>query len=161
MNIYHEIVDTGDRREMFGRAAKHVITRERHEPEAGACDARYETDTDGWYFPAAQSPDREHFVAAFLTELSGRANCRDTVVRHGEQQRPGFPVLETATTEGAAPVIRQVMELSRDQLDKRLFEVPEGYERVDVLPGRPVMSWSNRLDMEWSVLERAVQSWFR
>jgi hypothetical protein len=45
-------------------------------------------------------------------------------------------------------------------LDKKLFEVPSGFGKVDSLPGQSAMSASQRLAWEWAQLERAFNSWF-
>ncbi len=57
---------------------------------------------------------------------------------------------------------REVLELSTTPLDHSLFEIPRGFEKVEVLPGRPPgMSSEQRMDWEWTQLANAVQSWFR
>ena len=44
------IVDTGERKEVFGRQARHVKTMIDKRPMAGACDtSRQRIETDGWY----------------------------------------------------------------------------------------------------------------
>jgi len=41
--------DTGEREEMFGHPARHVITHEKRTPLEGSVSAAHETVTDGWY----------------------------------------------------------------------------------------------------------------
>src|SRR5579872_1896898 len=53
VNVYLETVDTGERRQMFGYTARHLITRERQVAEQGACFGGSETEKDGWYIPYA------------------------------------------------------------------------------------------------------------
>ncbi len=165
VNIFYETVDTGERRQMFGREAEHLLTRERHRAEPGACEIDRETDTDGWYIPVSKA--RAIGLRNYGAYISG-GNCRDTVVKHGEALRRGFPLSETTTTRYlrsgdpsfSGATTREVLELSTDPLDKNLFEIPDGFKKVDSLPGQPSPTWSDRLQMEWAQLERAVQSWF-
>ena len=157
VNVFYETVDTGETRAIFGRVARHFLTRERRVAEPGACSASIETDTDGWYIDYSEVRSARHFADM---HLEGGIACRDIVVRHGNPLRPGFPVLEKEATPGGPEFIaREVMDLSFDPLDKSLFEIPEGFKKVDSLHGQPSMNWSARLEMELTQLEPAVGSW--
>jgi hypothetical protein len=152
VNIYYETVDTGERKQFFGQTAKHLVIRERHAAEPNACEASFQTEKDGWYIP--KNGIRE---MAYKIVISNGVVCRDIVVKHGDPTPPGIAVLET---DGR--VAREVLELSTAPLDRSLFEVPSGFEKVDALPGRPAqMSSSQRRAWEWAQLEQAFQSWFR
>jgi hypothetical protein len=151
VNVYYETFDTGERKESFGSTAKHLVIRERHVAEPGACESTFQTEKDGWYIPYDdQSASRGYVLMAF-----GGPECRDTVVKHGEQRPPGVAVLET---DGA--MTTEVLEYSNATLDRNLFEVPSGFEKVDALPGTPPVKWSEHLAWEWAQLERAFQTWF-
>src|SRR5208283_1606773 len=52
--------DTGERKEIFGRVARHVITTRKHTPLEGARSGPQESITDGWYieFSAIGEPER-------------------------------------------------------------------------------------------------------
>ncbi|MDQ2711248.1 MAG: hypothetical protein M3Y24_03250 [Acidobacteriota bacterium] len=54
VNIYYETIDTGEQKQFFGRTAKHLLMRERHVAEPGACEHTYQTEKDGWYIPRAK-----------------------------------------------------------------------------------------------------------
>lgn len=152
VNIYYETIDTGERKQFFGQTAKHLVIRERHAAEPNACELSFQTEKDGWYIPRNGIREVTHKLV-----FSNGVDCRDTVVKHGDPTPPGIAVLET---DGR--VTREVLELSTAPLDRSLFEVPSGFEKVDALPGRPAqMSSSQRLAWEWAQLERAFQSWFR
>ncbi|MBV9304670.1 MAG: hypothetical protein JOZ45_00935 [Acidobacteriaceae bacterium] len=157
VNIYYETIDTGERKEFFGSTAKHLLRRERHVAEPGACDQTYETEADGWYIPQAKTSTAQVSYRAILTSytLIGSYQCHDTIVTHGDPSPPGVPVLETSGS-----VKREILELSHDPLDKSLFEIPSGFQKVEALPGYRPTTWSQRLQMEWAQLERAFESWF-
>ncbi len=152
VNIYYETVDTGERKQFFGHTAEHLLMRERHVAEPGACDFSHQIERDGWYIPRNE---RGAPRVSYGYVLHGGIECRDTVVNHGHPSVSGVPVLETD-----GPVTREILELSNDPLDAGLFDLPVGFRKVDALPGYRPMSWSERLDMEWGQLERAFESWF-
>ena len=157
VNIYYQMVDTGERKQFFGFTARHLFLHERHVAEPGACDSTYQTEKNGWYLPPTESSTAHpsfRLVAAY--QLAGvPAQCHDTIVNHGDPSPPGMAVLET---NGSST--REVLELSHEPLDKTLFEVPAHFQKVEALPGYPSMTWSQRLQMEWAQLERAFESWF-
>ncbi len=155
VNIYYETIDTGERKTFFGYTARHLRLRERRVAEPGACDGTYQTERDGWYIPAMESNTAKgsYLIGDYI--LAGSYSCHDTVVTHGDPSSPGLPVLETNGS-----FTREVLELSHDPLDKSLFEVPGDFRKVEALPGHQPMSWSQHLQMEWSQLEHAFQSWF-
>ncbi len=155
VNIYYEVIDTGEREQFFGRTARHLLLRERHVAEPGACEHTHEIDKDGWYLPWPTSGKTQ--ISYRLVSYAGFAGyiCHDTVVKHGDSRPPGFAVRETT---GLTTL--EVLEFSDEPLHKRLFEVPSGFRKVDRLAGYSPVNWSAYLEMEWSELERAVESWF-
>jgi len=71
------IVDTGERKTMFGQQARHVKTMIDRQPQPGACDqAKRRIETDGWYIdlPAGMATiqDADDTTAA-------PANCQDQI----------------------------------------------------------------------------------
>jgi hypothetical protein len=161
VNVYLETVDTGERREMFGHTARHLITRERRVAEAGACSGSSEIEKDGWYITFSQPT--VSYEASF--QLVDTHLCWDRIVIHGTKVRKGFAVLETTTEKSAESSpewsrTSEVIELSEKPLDKNLFKPPKNFKRVDHLPGDHPMSWRERLGFEWQQLEQAVDSWF-
>ncbi len=152
VNVYYETIDTGERKQFFGHTAKHLLLRERHIAESGACDFTNEMERDGWYIPSGKAATAQLSFA--YGAFTGPSFCQDRVVNHGNASSPGFPVVETR-----GPMTSEVLELSNDPLDKSLFEVPSGFQKVEALPGYGSMSWSQRLQMEWRELEQAFESW--
>jgi len=155
VNIYFETVDTGERRQFFGRTAKHLVIRSRQIADPGACGLTQESVREGWYIP--ESDSRTTLAAHYIMGMASRGGriCQDKLLFHGKPAPPGITVLErngSFTTE--------LLELSEAPLGKKLFEVPSGFEKVDSLPGQPTMIASQRLTWEWAQLERAFNSWF-
>jgi hypothetical protein len=153
LNIYFDTVDTGERKQFFGRTAKHLVMRWRQIAEPGACGLTQEGVRDGWYIPEPDSRPARGYIMA-MGSLGGRM-CRDQLIFHGKPAPPGISVLErngSFTTE--------VLEMSDAPLDKKLFEVPSGFEKVESLPGQPTLSASARLGRDWAQLEQAFRSWF-
>ncbi len=121
----------------------------------GRCDYTHQNEKDGWYIPGEiGDASGSYHLAAYLGFGNGGI-CRDTVVRHGDPSPPGMSVRET---DGS--VTRDVLELSNGTLDSSLFEVPVGFKKVEALPGYRAVTLSERLGMEWTLLERAFESWF-
>lgn len=154
VNIYYETIDTGERREFFGRTAKHLLFRERRVADPGACTPSYELEKDGWYLSRAELGPTKR--AYFIASIGSPAMCHDTIVVHGDPSPPGVAVLETNGS-----ITREILELSNDPLDRSLFEVPADFRKVDSFPGYPTMTWSDRLQMDWAQLQRAFESWFQ
>ena len=145
INISSE--DTGERKEMFGLQARHIVTREKRIADTGSCyEAHSELETDGWYvdddiFPEWQRSRGDSIVAA----LVDGQQCSDKIEVHRNGPRPGYPLLVKNTftnkmtqADGSPRVFTsswetEVLELSQAPLDARLFEVPSGFKKVDSL----------------------------
>jgi hypothetical protein len=150
-----ETVDTGERKDFFGRTARHVITTRRIVPLHRAKQGRRETVTDGWYIdlethiscdPWRQSARTGHAFATFLTK--GEEGDVPTFTDIGEPER-GYPVL-SKSTEHAMITSRngstsdhlsiaetEVIHLSTADLDPRLFVVPAGFTLVEQIRQEP------------------------
>jgi hypothetical protein len=157
VNIFYEVVDTGDRRRFFGHAARRLRVIERHVAERGACDQTYRTEKAGWYIPRDESRGpQKGSVRLIHFGLLRSTVCHDKIVIHGDPEPPGIAVLETD-----GPMTRQVLEYSDSPLDKSLFQVPGSFKKVDALPGQRPTSWLERTDQELTQLQRAFESWFQ
>jgi len=125
------IVDTGERKEVFGRQARHVKTMIDKQPMAGACDTtRQRFETDGWYIDA---PGTQTLPAS--PEQSAGAmpdGCADKIqaTSNGDPKVFGFPIAYTTTMTGddGKPMIAkmEVTEFEQTTLDPALFEIPPG-----------------------------------
>src|SRR5215475_10655792 len=57
LKIWIENIDTGERKEIFGHMARHIITREKRVAGPRACSKPSETETDGWYIDGSLMPE--------------------------------------------------------------------------------------------------------
>ena len=125
------IVDTGERKEVFGRQARHVKTMIDKQPMAGACDtSRQRIETDGWYVDAPGTMT----MPGSSDQNSGTMpdGCADKIqaTSNGDPKVFGFPIMYTTTITGddGKPMIAkmEVTELEQTTLDPALFEIPPG-----------------------------------
>ncbi|MBV9300742.1 MAG: hypothetical protein JOY62_09210 [Acidobacteriaceae bacterium] len=180
VDVYVDTIDTGERREIFGYTARHILSRERRVAGAGACSGNSELDEDGWYISLrSELPKYRTALRAYAGRVGqrtspmlvvdlagGGAPCTDKIVMHGTKVNEGFPVLLRTSNAraGSRPdawiTSREVTELSEEPLDKNLFAPPKDFKRVESLPANPSMSWTERLNFEWRQVEEAFESWF-
>jgi hypothetical protein len=125
--------DTGERKQMFGYAARHLRTKIQADSAPGACSSVHQTfELDGWYADIGQQ------LAACVRPMAPihqGENCHDrVVVRTKGSAKPGFALAETITaaSEDAQPVNMtvEVADISRQSLSPDLFDVPAGYRQV-------------------------------
>jgi hypothetical protein len=126
-SLSSETEDTGETREMFGLTARHFITRTTRMPIGGA--GPQADIADGWFVKKAIVPS-----GCGLGALPGAPGLSQV-----DAARPlGLPVQVKYRSSSliAAPAQQQtiletdVIELSEQAVDSRLFEVPKGYKRV-------------------------------
>ena len=151
-------VDTGERREIFGRLARHLMTTRRVIPLAGRTHQERQTVIDGWYI------DLETSVSCEPWWWSGSGHGFLTTYKHGDQpERPTFknigePVRGYAvllrTTEGASVSEFEVTDLSTAALDPGLFEVPPGFSLVEQVRQEPIPPLVIRLKHTYERLKR-------
>ena len=147
--INTDVVDTGERKEMFGHIARHLITKEKRIGGPENCyGGNTETEIDGWYIdddvmPVSQRPKQG--VSAHLVAHSGRMGsnqCYDKIETHRTGPPIGFPLKETTTwpSEGLQAEdtsrqkirssTREVVEFLEGPLDPALFKVPADFRKV-------------------------------
>ncbi len=79
------VVDTGERRQIFGYNARHIITKTSKEVSATACaQDGYEQETDGWYIDLL-------YGIECSSDLSGALN-RDGEISSAAGEGPYFPL---------------------------------------------------------------------
>jgi hypothetical protein len=146
--INTDTVDTGERKEMFGHTARHLITRETRIGGPENCyGGNRSSQMDGWYidfdiFPA-HPPKQEGFVVAHFAVGSNGDRCYDKIEVHRTGPRTGFPLkLKTTLTSDtvladnspktyASVTEMEVVELVEAPLDPALFQVPSGFKKVN------------------------------
>jgi hypothetical protein len=146
------VIDTGERREMFGFTARHVKTVTVWEPQPKRCDGpELRRETDGWYIDLLYGIDCSPDLSGSITRgysLDGKCfsdylfkrNYWMERKRHGPASL-GYPLLEVTRWNAAKDqenVSRtEVLELSIEELSPSLFEVPREYTKVEMQQYRP------------------------
>jgi hypothetical protein len=130
------MTDTGERKQMFGYTARHIIMKVHTEHSPDACekdDMAYETD--GWYidleinFECLTSYQRPN-----ANPMARPTGCQDQMrFRRIGTAKLGYPVLVTTryfNKDGSVQteMTQEVVSLSRETLDPALFDIPAGYQ---------------------------------
>jgi len=133
------VTDTGEKKDMFGYTARHLVTAVTKEATATACDKKTERiDTDGWYIdlPPTTTCMSAPAVAARVQVDPKNQNCRDEVsfVHASTAVAVGYPVgyTMTATAGGDKPAVTtlEVTSLKTSILQASSFELPDGFLEV-------------------------------
>ena len=169
LKIWIESVDTGERKELFGHTARHIITREKRVAGPGACSKPSVSETDGWYIdgsvlPAWRQQKKNSFGVVVAAEVSAGSNDKcfnkmDKIEVHRSGVETGFPVKITTTMtsevtqpDGNTRTLSstwgsEVVELKEGPLELTLFDVPTDFRRVESLrswlvqPPRQLTGW--------------------
>lgn len=127
-SLSSETKDTGETREMFGLTARHFITRTTRTPIGGG--GQQEDVADGWFvkkafFPRACTPAA---MPVTTMDLPAIQSARPLGLPVQVKYQSISPLTAPAQTH---PILEtDVIELSEQAIDSRLFEVPKGYKRV-------------------------------
>lgn len=129
--------DTGERKQMFGYTARHIITTMVMDSSPDACSpTKMKMETDGWYIDAAFALDCDLGSNYRPPQTHGGGGCRD---RYETKQigaaKKGYPVYEKMTMFGpdgreSFSTINEVIEFSQATLDPSLFDAPADYREV-------------------------------
>ncbi len=184
VHIEVKTVDTGERKQMFGHTARHVITTEKRTPLEGSHAQPEESTRDGWYIDLEQriSCDPEymrmsstHSYAVLLVapaRISGNQIIdKPEFVSIGKPER-GFASEEIITSDDSytsadgttkhakSRTERKVTELYEGALNPSLFEVPHGFRRVKEIERNPPPSSSNGIAEVWERMKYTLSRWF-
>lgn len=129
--------DTGERKQMFGYTARHlIITMETASSPDACAKSNMKMVTDGWYVDAAFALDCDFGTGGYHTNYSNKRGCQDKyeVKTIGTAKR-GFAVYEKTTMfdesgRESTSMISEVIEFSQATLDASLFDIPSGYREV-------------------------------
>lgn len=148
-------VDTGEREEILGQWARHVITTTKWTPLGDPKAEPSVGTTDGWYLdydrriscePKPSMELKVHDFAWFVINgrwrtLTGKilnieVGHRETglLVKKGQNS---LTMTLTGSNGIQANSGNEITEFFKGPLDPALFEVPPGFKRVDSLPWRP------------------------
>ena len=130
--------DTGERKQMFGYTARHIITTMEMKSSPDACStANTKMQIDGWYIDAAFALDCDMGDAYTNYKPTASGGCRDRYeTKTIGLAKKGFPVWQKTTMFGpngteSFSTTNEVLEFSQATLDASLFDVPDGYRQVD------------------------------
>ena len=129
--------DTGERKQMFGYTARHLIITIETKSSPGSCSpVDTKMQTDGWYIDAAfqLECDAERVGRYYNPQQSGGCRDRYEMKQIGTAKR-GYPVWEKMTMfdkdgRESFSMVNEVVELSQATLDASLFEPPADYHEV-------------------------------
>lgn len=135
VDITATITDTGERKTMFGYPARHLKIKVKEESSEKACSQVHQSfDIDGWYADVGKELAGCNQFAPPVHMAQG---CQDSIEEHHSGTgKPGYPLSQTISMpgpDGPTTVTIAVSELSKQALDKALFEVPDGYHQVGSL----------------------------
>lgn len=131
------VKDTGERKQMFGFAAKHLIITMETVSSPDACNVtNSKMQMDGWYIDAEFALDCDQNYQSYNYNPKKPGGCRDkfTTKQVGSAKR-GYPVYEKMTMfddkgKETMSMINEVVELSKAALSADLFDVPKDYREV-------------------------------
>lgn len=139
ITMYYNILDTGERKKMYGFTARHIWTTQKMKPSPDACSMKdsFMMKTDGWYIdlPEFNCPVR-YKPASNYNGGYEKPDCQDRfVTRRSGKGKLGFPLVEKRTIimgDGSGKTTEMVtqletIELTTGKLDSMLFEIPPGY----------------------------------
>jgi hypothetical protein len=169
-------VDTGERKEIFGRTARHVVTTRKESPLEGSRAQLRETVTDGWYIDfnnriscdrkwrdgahayvsvrlSTDTPERPKFVDTGKPE-TGFAVELKTTTRDAYALPDGTKKENTMTSE------MTVTQLQEGPLDAAVFEVPAGFRQVAHIETNPPVDWQTAWVNAWVRFKAKVERLF-
>ena len=181
LKIWIENVDTGERKEIFGHTARHIITREKRIAGPGACSKPSLSETDGWYIDGSVLPEwrqqkKKTFGVVVSAEVSVGSNDKcfnkmDKIEVHRSGVETGFPVKITTTltneitqADGTKRTLSstwgsEVVELKEGPLELTLFDVPRDFRLVDSL--RNWTAKPPRQQTTWEWFKEKIQEMFK
>ncbi|MFZ0564308.1 MAG: hypothetical protein WBD45_19640 [Terriglobales bacterium] len=188
LRIETTTTDTGERKELFGQTARHVITTRKQTPIESSFSQAQESVTDAWYIDSTVpdsdidlyqrlSCDRKWTgkkAHAYLHAGSGnRPMDRPEFVDIGEPET-GFAV-ESVTTFKSVGTLpdgsekqfdskneMRITELEKASFDPALFEIPEGFKLVERIERNPPQSvFLSSPKNFWQEAWRSVTNLFR
>lgn len=129
--------DTGERKQMFGFTARHIITTMVMDSTPDACSpVETKMEIDGWYIDAAFAfeCDSQRPYTPYRPQANGGCQDRYETKQIGAAKK-GFPVWEKTTMFGpngaeSFSTVNEVVEFSHATLDPSLFDIPAGYREV-------------------------------
>ena len=146
ITMYFSIVDTGERKNMYGFTARHIWTTQKMKPSPDACSMKDSIiiKTDGWYIdlPQFNCPVRYSSYKPVSPANTEKPDCQDKfITRRSGRGKLGFPLIVKTTMimgDGSGKTTEFVtdlttLELTSGKLDSMLFEIPPGFTEAKSL----------------------------
>lgn len=138
MYITTTFKDTGERRQMFGFTARHIIQTVETESSPDSCNpTKSKMEMDMWVIDAefGLACTQNSTYRQYKPGKSG-GGCRDRVVpKTIGSAKSGYPLIQKMTMfddkgKESYTMTQEVIELSKATLDQSLFEAPADYREV-------------------------------
>jgi hypothetical protein len=166
ITIERNTTDTGERKQFFGRTGRRLVSRVTRSDGP-------ETVIDGWYIdvpglPAWKSGAGGSFAILTISAGGQRPATPRIEVKQTGPPPEGLAVWQKTTLSVGLPggshhsceSISEVTDLVEGTLPDKLFQPPDGYQRVASLPNtasRPVpRTWAELLRGHW----QRIEDWF-
>ena len=168
VHSHTDIIDTGERKEMFGYAARRVITRNRR---TGDSQLLTESERDGWYIdpPAAWLNLHPPPKPGVFHVLCAGGERDDYKFTQTGKRETGFAILTTRTHKsffqdetGNSRVDEsvhreEVSEFSEAPLEPDLFVPPLDFKRVPQLLEGTRFPLAYRIRFRWEMLKDSIR----
>jgi hypothetical protein len=137
VTITTTIKDMGEKKQMFGYTARHIIQTVETESSADACyPSKSKMEMDMWVIDAEFGLACMQNYSASYNNGGKAGGCKDKIVpKTIGTAKPGYPVYQKMTSYDVSgkesyTMIQEVIELSKTTLDQALFEAPTDYREV-------------------------------
>jgi hypothetical protein len=176
-------VDTGERKEIFGHTARHVITTRKEIPLEGSHRDAQQMVTEAWYIDLDtsitcdmhRSPGKHAYLHVALFSISGATNAPLEKVEFVDNGKPetGFAIESKISSQNTVLLPdgskrehtynseMQVMDLVEGPLDPGLFSVPPGFRQVEHIERNPSPTLSEQWNAIWERFKAGVTGLFR
>jgi hypothetical protein len=171
--------DTGERKEIFGHRARHVVTTRKQIPLEGARSGSQEIVTDAWYIDLSQRlscdprPAEGKQGHAYVSAVSGKQPIdRPEFVMIGEPERgfalnsvmtvkSTYTLPEGTTKHSESKAEMQVTQFEEGRLDPPLFEIPPRFKHVEHIERNQVApASSSQISYLWQRFKASVAGFF-
>jgi hypothetical protein len=178
MRIEVKTVDTGERKQIFGRTARHVITTTKQTSLADPESHPYETVRDGWYVDLSHTVSCDPTFlrqthAAYVTfalvapgqKPASQTIAKPEIVTVGNPenglalQEVVTPAADGTTRHTSSDFKTVVTQLQEGPLDPALFEVPHGFKQVKQIQRNPPLTSNPAMEV-WEWTKYTVAKWF-
>jgi hypothetical protein len=153
IHVEIKTVDTGEREEIFGHTARHVVATKSQTPLEGSHSEPQQQVTDGWYIdfdhqlPCDPKPvkGKQGYISGWVGVSNGRYPMEKPEFVYVGEPETGFPIAVTLTSKNptsppdafASIFETRVTEFTEGPLDPALFEIPPSFKLVDHIERSP------------------------